>query len=428
MADLHGWVLSPDDFLDENVDNGRVRRKSGGAELIDRPKLAQAVEAIEVGQARILAAENFDRLFRNLDVQRAVVRRVENAGGEVWERAGRISMRKAADKFNATIKGASSEYVKDTAEERSWDAVELAIEQGKVPWSQTAPGYTRSQESKLHPDLEMVPIIRAAFEMRRDDGRIADVRAFLARHGINRSYHGTQHLLRDRIYLGQIHFGKHTPNLSAHEPIIDPSLFEDVQARKDPRGRRSKSDRLLARVGVLVCSGCGGRMIAGTQKQNGRRYPFYRCGRVREDCDHRQAISAKLTEEKVVATMKDWLADLRGKASADVDLTEAESELTQAQEILDRAFKAFSGFESEEAARQRLLDLKEARDRARNRYEELSRKRERRMFAITVADWDQLTLADQRKLIQAALDRVVVRPGRGDDRIVIVPAFEAAVL
>jgi hypothetical protein len=37
----------------------------------------------------------------------------------------------------------------------------------------------------------------------------------------------------------------------AHEPIVDGELFGRVQRVKIPRGRKAKSDRLLARLGVL---------------------------------------------------------------------------------------------------------------------------------------------------------------------------------
>ena len=48
-------------------------------------------------------------------------------------------------------------------------------------------------------------------------------------------------------------------------PIVDPSTWRRVQ-RIVPRGRRPKSDRLLARLGVLRCATCGGRMVIGTTR------------------------------------------------------------------------------------------------------------------------------------------------------------------
>jgi hypothetical protein len=422
MAELHGWSLALPDVLDENVDNGKVRTKSGGAELADRPRLLWAVEQIEAGQAHILAAENFDRLFRNLDVQRAVVKRIEAAGGEVWERSGRISHRRAAEKFAATIKGGAAEYVKDTAEERSWDAVEVAIAKGKIPWHQTAPGYLRNEDSTLRPDPELQPVVQRAFRLRADGATIAEVRAFLAGRGVARSYHGTQHLLRDRVYLGEIHFGTHTPNLHAHEPIVDPEVFEATQRMALPRGRKAKSDRLLARLGVLTCSGCGGSMVVGTQTQNGRRYPFYRCGKVREDCHDRQAIGAELVERYVTEYVRAAIQGIRGEASVATGVAACKRALDEAQGAFDSAVKALADFADEPAVVAKLRDLREQRDAARDRYEQAAATDEDARVIVTANEWDELTLDERRRLIQAVVERVEVRRGgRGVERLTVVP-------
>ena len=136
-------------------------------------------------------------------------------------------------------------------------AVELAIEKGKVPWPGEIPGHIRDADSRLTPDDQMVAVIVRAFEIRKDGATIDAVRAHLLAHGIEISYTATQHLLGDRIYLGEIHFGTHTPNLGACTPIIGRELFGAVQRTKISRGRRAKSDRLLARIGVLRCGNCG---------------------------------------------------------------------------------------------------------------------------------------------------------------------------
>jgi DNA invertase Pin-like site-specific DNA recombinase len=421
MADLHGWRQNPADILDENVDNGRVRNKSGGASLEDRPKLRWAVEEIEAGRARILAAENFDRLFRNLELQRQVVSRVEDAGGEVWERSGRISHKRASDKFVATIKGASSEYVKDTAEERSWDAVDLAIAQGRVPWSQTAPGYARDSESRLHPDTERVSIVERAFRMRLDGATIEEVRAHLARNGIRRSYHGTMHLLRDRIYVGEIHFGTHTPNLQAHKPIIDRGVFDGVQDMKVPRGRKSKSDRLLARLGVLRCGSCDARMVVGTS--NNSSYYIYRCPPT-GDCTRRVTISARLVEEVVVDEVQRLIADIRERVSTESVVEDAEGGYAEAQQKLDAATRIAlqSGVLDEPAAIERLTTLREERDAAKDRYDRALSDEVTESIVLSAEDWDVLTLEERRELVRAVIERVTVSPvGRGAERLTINP-------
>lgn len=75
--------------------------------------------------------------------------------------------------------------------------------------------------------------------------------------------------------LGELRFGDLvTPN--SHPAIVPPDIWRAVQRMRSPRGRRAKSERLLARLGVLRCGSCGARMVIGSTDQNGKHYYFYR--------------------------------------------------------------------------------------------------------------------------------------------------------
>src|SRR3954471_10041797 len=177
QAQSDGFGLVPGDIWDENVDgNGRVRPASGGASLDDRPKLKAAVEAIERGEATVIVAERFDRLFRDLDVQREVIRRVEGAGGRLVTAAGKISHATAEAELHANLNGAIAQYTKRTAMERSWAAVEIAIEEGRVPWHDTTPGYGIGEDGRLIPNRH-APAVAEAFRLRGEAATLAEVRA-----------------------------------------------------------------------------------------------------------------------------------------------------------------------------------------------------------------------------------------------------------
>lgn len=420
------YELRPEDIWDENIDaNGNVRKVSGSWGLEERPKLAAAVEAVEAGTHQVILAERFDRLFRpdhneNISVQRVVVRRVESAGGRLEPvRGTAISYATAESGLQADINEAVSRYTRRTAMERSWDAVEVAVEEGKVPWSQTAPGYTRDKDSRLHPNPERAPIIEAAFRMRLDGSPIQEVRQYLARHGIKRSYHGTMHLLRDRIYIGEIHFGEHTPNLSAHEPIIDRDLFDAVQGKKIPRGRKPNSERLLARLGVLRCGSCSARMVVGTA--NHSVYGIYRCPPT-GDCTQRVTISAEIAETVVVEEVQRLIRGIRERVSTESAVEEAECTLMGAQVALDAATRIAleAGVSDEPAAIERLTKLREARDAARERYDHALADVAAESIVLSADDWDVLSLKERRELIRAVIEQVTVSPvGRGAERLTI---------
>ena len=386
-----GFTLDPADIWDENVDdNGRVRPASGGALLDDRPKLRAAVEAVERGEAGVIVAERFDRLFRNLDVQREVIRRVEAAGGLLVTAAGNISHATAEAELHANLNGAIAHYAKRTAMERSWAAVEIAIEEGRVPWKNTTPGYDTDERGRLVPNSQARTVARA-FRMRANGATIAEVRTFLRENGIVRSYHGTTTLLTSRVVLGEIHFGSHTPNPSAHKPIVDRDVWQAVQRMKASRGRKAKSERLLARLGVLVCESCKGRMVVGTQTQNGRSYPFYRCGHVREDCPKRVTIGAEIAENVVVDAVRSAISRDEGRASAEANVRDAEAALEAAEIALKNAIRSLAVVADEPETQSRLLELRQDRDRAREHLDQLGG--QRAAVVINGADdWDRLFL------------------------------------
>src|SRR3954468_11948148 len=388
---------------------------SGGKPLEERHGLREAIEAIEAGKASVLIVGYFDRLVRSLRVQGEVVSRVEAAGGEVLAvDYGAVSEKTAAQWLSGTMMGAFAEYYRRSVGERTAEAQADAVARGVCPFPDVPPGLEPGKDGRLVPTSD-APTVVEAFERRDQGTTLMEIRSFLREHGIERSYHGVQIMLSSRLYLGEIHFGK-LKNLEAHEPIVPRPLFDRIQRAKVPRGRRPKSDRLLARLGVLRCGTCGARMVVGTQRQNGRIYPFYRCPPI-GDCERRVTISAAIVEAAVVEATRERLANEEGRATTQEDALAAAAAHEKAQADLDAAIRTFDGFEDEEAARERLAELQEARDRARDRDEQL--RDATSALTVTMADWDRLGLEAQRGLIRATVEAVTIGEGRGRDRITI---------
>jgi hypothetical protein len=283
-----------------------------------------------------------------------------------------------------------------------------------VPWANVPVGYVRGDGGVLVPSAD-ADAVREAFRMRLDGETVAAVRTYLAERGIHRAYSKVTLMLSNRIYLGEIRFGT-LVNQHAHEPLVDVETFRRIQNVRIPSGRRAKSERLLARLGILRCASCGSRMIVGTQRQHGRSYPFYRCGRVREDCAERPAISAVLVERLVTDAVQHALAGVVGRASAGQDAIEAEGVLERAQADLDAAIRAFAGVQDEPVALERLVELRQARDEAAGHAERLRGLRSA-IEVTALHDWNSLSLPARRGLIQAVVARVVVSRGRGAGRV-----------
>ena len=391
---------------------------SGGTPLEKREGLRTAVERVEAGEAQVLVAAYFDRLCRSLKVQGELIERVEAAGGQVLAvDVGQVTNGSAGQWLSGSLLGAVNEYQRRTTTERTAGAQARAVARGATPWARVPLGYDRSNGT-LSPKPDEVPIVRRAFKMRADGESITQIRKMLKSHGVERSHRGVQVMLANRIYLGEVHFGK-LVNLTACEPIIDRELWNRVQRMVIPRGPQPGSDRLLARLGILRCGSCGARL--GTMKlpKQGD-YPIYRCPST-SDCDHHMTISAVIAEQVVVEYVRGALADVEGRASAEDGARKAEQELAAAQGALDAAVRAFDVLGDVESARERLRELRAAVDDAQSRVDQLGAGG----TAIGIngdRDWHLLTVDEQRALIRATVQTAVVGPGRGAERITITTA------
>lgn len=391
---------------------------SGGSPLERRPGLKRAVELVEAGEASVVIVAYLDRLVRSLKVQLEVAERIERAGGTIIALDVGVIGVGATGKLSAQFLGAVAEYHRNVTAERTAEAKRRAIARGVPTFAKIPPGYRRRDDGRLEPHPAESVAVADAFRRRAEGATVMEVREHLRANGIERSFHGTTSLLASRIYLGELRFGE-LLNVQSHPPIVDPGTFAAVQRMRSTRGRRAKSERLLARLGVLRCGTCGARLVVGTQTQGGRCYPFYRCNPT-SDCPARVTISAELAEAEVVRTVRAAIEGWKGSASLDDDADAAARELERCENELDAAVRAFSGLDDVESARDRLLELQTQRDEARDRLADLQAATEPAL-TVSVEDWDQLSRDGQRALIRAVVDSATVSPGRGADRITVTP-------
>jgi site-specific DNA recombinase len=385
---------------------------SGGTPLARRRGLRRAVEAVEAGEADVIVFAYFDRFVRSLEVQGEVIRRIAAAGGRLLAAdTGLISEETVAEWAKSTMNGFMAEYYRRSIRERSIAGLEQAIKRGHVP-GRLIPSLRRAKDGSVELHPKNARHVAKAAKLRRDGATVREVRAYLRRHGIDRSHHAVSKMLQNRQLVGEHVFGEHRIAVPA---TIDLDTFRAVQRTSVPRGRKAKSERLLARLGILRCAGCGSRMVVSSQNQHGKRYPLYRCPTT-GDCVRRMAIGAELLERVVVDKVREALADVEGRASAEQGAREAEAALEHAQAQLDALIELLDPLEP--AATKRLAEATEARDAAQEGVDRLGGTRASISISAS-ADWDRLTLDERRALIRATVDRAEVAPGRGAERVTV---------
>jgi hypothetical protein len=249
-------------------------------------------------------------------VQDELVSRVEAAGGRVLALdTGQVTNGSAGQWLSATTLGAVAEYHRRATADRTADAQRRAVERGIPPWPGAPVGFCRDANGKgpIRVDPKTEPIAVEMFRMRRAGAPIQEIRAYLAKHGISRSFGGVQQMLKNPVYVGEIFHGQNR-NPAAVRALIDPDVFKAVQRMRVTRGRKPRSERLLARLGVLRCASCGGRMTVASSHSG--RYPGYRCPAT-SVCERRVSIAAELVEGIVVEAVKTATAGIEGQASAE---------------------------------------------------------------------------------------------------------------
>ncbi|HYB25863.1 MAG TPA: recombinase family protein [Solirubrobacteraceae bacterium] len=268
---------------------------SGKLALARRPGPVKAIEMVEAGEADDVVVAYFDRLVRSLKVQLEVIERVERAGGEIYAiDHGGLTNGTAAMRMSKNMMGAAFQYYAEVTGEKVAAAQARAVARGVYPRPKVPVGYVGGEDGVLVVERPKARIVVRAFERRDRGAPLVEIQAWLAEHGIDRALSGVASMLRSRMYLGEIHFGA-LHNTHAHEAIVkDRALFERVQRRTVSGGRQAKSDRLLARPGVLRCGTCGSRMVINADSGS------YRCGDTSaKRCRRRAAVKADRVEEMV---------------------------------------------------------------------------------------------------------------------------------
>lgn len=351
-ADRLGWTV---------VSRHVEKSTSGGRQLEKRPGLLAALEDVRSNRATRVLVYHRDRLDRNLEVRRAFVAAVEEAGGEVWTPDGRLTFSTANEKLSNTLLGAMDENHRDVIREKVLKQKRARVEAGcpctRLPFiGYVSPGgWSRAQVVEADR-----PHVVRAFEMSADGKSAPEIVRYLREQGYTATHRAVTHMLRNELYCGHIVWGEFRHE-NAHEAIVSDRLFRRVQARRRPVGRKSPSRRILARLGVLRCGSCGAAMVTDNK--------LYRCSS--RECDLRAGISATKVESIVLDRVAREIKGMKGHAG-DV-LTPVLEEQERARETLEKLRRIAAladdveGFASQiREARERLRRADAAVDDARS--------------------------------------------------------------
>jgi DNA invertase Pin-like site-specific DNA recombinase len=388
---------------------------NGKSDDPDRAIMRQAIEGVERGDYAGVVNGYSSRMARNLGLTLALWDRVEAAGGRmIWAREN-IDGRDSDGRMLRNILAAVDERELDKHRERFEGLREGATALGIWQRRQTPRGYRRYPKVKDDPlSRHLVPDERAD-EVRRAFEDIRDGRATvvdLARR-LGMTPQGVRAMLRNRVYLGELRVGKHV-NREAHERIVTPELFDDVQhaLASRPRAPRRVDDgpALLARL--VRCAGCGHVMTRANTKRLVYVCPVNHSG---ERCPAPAAITTALLDAHVEGIALAELERLRVSATDGRGLERAEAAVAAAGAELAALLTTVKAADLEERDyADELRSRKAAVEAARA---ELRAERGRRP-ALPVPGtgaevWETRDAHQRNELLRALLGAVVVARGGG---------------
>jgi hypothetical protein len=226
-------------------------------------------------------------------------------------------------------------------------------------------------------------------------------------------------MLRNRIYVGELRFGRaknkggqgEMVNLRSHKPIVSRELFDRVTAMRGEKGARGETEsihtHLLSRMKVLRCEACGRAMIIGVRYSHKpvRTYVIYRCPPI-GDCTNRSSIMA----DNVDAYVGEWMKKVeRSKSfSAGQVMADAQAELEAAQADFKQAMRNLALSKDTLLAQEILEEFRAKTEDKQARVDDL-RRALGPSAVVSMAGWDTLTLAGRRDLVRALIKRIDVR-------------------
>ncbi len=276
-----GWKLLPQHYDDPAYSGGNL----------DRPALKRLLADIEVGKIDVVVVYKIDRLTRSLaDFAKLV---------ETFD-ARSISFVAVTQQFNTTtsmgrltlnVLLSFAQFERELASERVRDKVAASRKKGKWTGGTVPLGYEAKNKKliinkgeaetvrtifRLYLEVRSFGRLVAELDRRRIFTKRRDTKVAKYRGGIPFTYGPLAYLLKNRIYLGEIHHGGKWFK-GEHAAILDREIFDRVQQllKENNVKRGTKFSESGALLKGKLFDDKGNRMGPTFSSKNGVRYRFY---------------------------------------------------------------------------------------------------------------------------------------------------------
>ena len=277
-----GWALVP-----EYYDDGGF---SGGT--LERPGLRQLLAEVEAGKVDVIVVYKVDRLTRSLSDFAKIVDVLDASGASFVSVTQAFNTTTSMGRLTLNVLLSFAQFEREVTGERIRDKIAASKKKGIWMGGTLPLGYD-VRERKLVVNLAEAKMVRHIFGRYVELGSVRELVTLLGmegwrtkvqirasgphRGGVVFGRGGVLHLLKNRIYLGEIvHKGVSYPG--EHDPIVPKGLWDAVQtklATRDHAGDRAMRSRNPSLLVGLLHDGLGRRMSPSHANKQGKRYRYY---------------------------------------------------------------------------------------------------------------------------------------------------------
>jgi len=324
----------------------RFTDDASGATM-DRPGLRKALAAAKAGRYDLLLVYRLDRFTRRIRDLAVLMDELEKAEVHFRSATEPFDTSTPAGRMLVQMLGVFAEFEREIIIDRVRIGMERKAAKGKWTGGPVPYGYQLDRDLDIPvPNETEAAVVRQIFtayaQARVGTRAIATAlnqRGIRTKTGKPWSGYTIGRMLSNRVYLGEKVFGDiNVPD--AHEPIINPDLFDDAQlimtSRGEPGSKRAASNSDYDLTGLITCPACGLKYIGTSAQGRSRTYRYYACfSRVRYGSHGCGA--PRLRAEEIDQAVFDALLDLYSGTDLIGEAVHAERRLRAGQHEANRA-------------------------------------------------------------------------------------------
>ena len=278
---FQGWKALPQQYNDPAFSGGNL----------DRPALKRLLADIEVGKIDVIVVYKIDRLTRSLADFAKLVEAFDVKSVSFVAVTQQFNTTTSMGRLTLNVLLSFAQFERELSAERVRDKVAASRRKGKWTGGTVPLGYT-AQDKKLVINKAEAETVRTIFKLYRELGSFSKLVGELDRRkivtkrrntkvpkyngGIPFTYGPLAYFLKNRIYIGETHYGGKWFK-GEHQAILDHPTFDRVQEllKSNNVKRKVKFSESGAILQGKLFDDKGNRMSPSFSSKNGVRYRFY---------------------------------------------------------------------------------------------------------------------------------------------------------